>query len=65
MNTSFNYYVLVLSSDDSETISVDIYKNNKNRRYFQRDKTQITLANFILRNIYVIYMILKRLTNVK
>ncbi|CAG8680017.1 6836_t:CDS:2 [Funneliformis caledonium] len=34
-------------NDDPETISVDIYKDNKNRRYFQRGKlTQVTLANF-------------------
>src|SRR4051794_15487681 len=46
MDTSFNCYILILPSDESETISVDIYKDKKNRRYFQRGKEQITFANF-------------------
>ncbi|CAG8504148.1 5615_t:CDS:2 [Funneliformis mosseae] len=47
MDTSFNCSILIPSSDDPETISVDIYKDNKNRRYFQRGKlTQVTLSNF-------------------
>src|SRR6266498_2965601 len=46
MDISFNCYILILSRDDSETFSVDIYKDNKNRRYFQSDKAKITLANF-------------------
>ncbi|CAI2190522.1 7395_t:CDS:2 [Funneliformis geosporum] len=46
MNTSFNCYILILSIDDSETILVNIYKDNKNKRYFQSDKAKIILANF-------------------
>ncbi|CAI2189562.1 19377_t:CDS:1, partial [Funneliformis geosporum] len=46
MDTSFNCYILILSSNDSKTFLVDIYKDNKNRRYFKSDKAKITLANF-------------------
>ncbi|CAI2173965.1 17237_t:CDS:2 [Funneliformis geosporum] len=47
MDISFNCYILTPSSDDdSETFPVDIYRDNKNKRYFQSNKAKITLANF-------------------
>src|SRR5690349_14414761 len=47
MDISFNFYILTPSSDDdSETLLFDIYRDNKNRRYFQGDKAKIPLANF-------------------
>src|SRR5947207_11997511 len=46
MDISFNCCILILSSDDSDSFSVDIYKDGRNRRYFQSDKVKITFANF-------------------